>query len=64
MNSTFFSQGPNAGKEQTFATPGIVLGKFPLWHRLGLTVGGGIQIAVTQFHTYDHRAILTVRLPF
>jgi len=64
MNSTFFSQGPNAGKAQAFATPGIVLGKFPLWHRLGLTVGTGVQIAVTQFHTYDHRYILTVRLPF
>ena len=64
INSTFFSQGPNAGRGQTFITPGLVVGKFPLRHRLGLTVGGGIQLAVTQFHTYDHRAILTVRLPF
>ena len=64
INSTFFSDGPNNGKKQAFVTPGFVLGKFPIWHRLGLTIGAGVQIAATQFHTYNHRYILTVRIPF
>jgi hypothetical protein len=64
INSTYFSDGPNDGKKQTFLTPGLVLGKFPLWHRLGFTIGGGVQTAVTKFHTYNHKWILTVRFPF
>jgi hypothetical protein len=64
INSTFFSDGPSNGKKQAFVTPGFVLGKFPIWHRLGLTIGTGVQIAATQFHTYNHRYILTVRIPF
>jgi hypothetical protein len=64
VSYTYFSQGPNDGKTQVFLTPGIVLGKFPLWHRLGFTVGTGVQIAATHFHTYNHKYILTVRFPF
>jgi len=64
INSTFFSDGPNNRKKQTFITPGFVLGKFPLWHRLGFTVGTGVQIAATQFNTYNHKYILTIRFPF
>ena len=64
VNYTHFSQGPNDGKTQLFLTPGIVLGKFPIWHRLGFTIGTGVQIAATQFHTYNHKYILTVRFPF
>ena len=64
INSTFFSDGPNNGKKQAFVTPGFVLGKFPIWHRLGFTIGTGVQIAATQFNTYNHRYILTVRIPF
>jgi hypothetical protein len=48
----------------TILTPGLVLGSFPLAERLHLTIGGGIQIAVTTFHQYNHRAILSVRFPF
>lgn len=64
QNSTFFSDGPNSGKKQTFLTPGIVFGTFRVGERLGVLVGGGVQIAATQFHTYDHRWISTVRFPF
>jgi hypothetical protein len=28
------------------------------------SVGGGLQIAATQFHQYNHRWILSVRFPF
>jgi len=67
-NTTFFLGGSNDGKTQTFLTPGLVVGKIPLTRsksgRLGLTVGAGEQIAVTHFHTANHAAVLTIRLPF
>lgn len=64
MNSTFYHNGPNAGKEQIFLAPGVVFGKFPIWRRMGATFGVGVQIATTHFHTYNHGWILTTRLPF
>ena len=63
-NSTFWSGGHNAGKKQVFLTPGIVFGSFPITPRLRIAVGAGEQIAVTQFHTYNHRYIFSLRLPF
>jgi hypothetical protein len=64
QNSTFWSGGTLDGKKQVFVTPGLVLGGFPLAERLHLTIGGGVQIAATQFHQYNHRWILSVRFPF
>jgi hypothetical protein len=64
MNATFFQDGKNDGKRQVFVTPGLVVGRIPLTSRLGLTVGAGVQIAATAFHTTTHNAILSVRLPF
>jgi hypothetical protein len=64
QNSTFWSGGTLDGKKQVFLTPGLVLGSAQLAERLHLTVGGGIQIAVTQFHQDNHRWILSVRFPF
>jgi len=61
VNSTFWSNGEHAGKKQTFLSPGLVLGRFHLWHRLGFTVGGGVQIAATS---YNHNYTLSVRFPF
>lgn len=64
MNYTYFHNGPNDGRTQVFVTPGVVFGKFPIWRRLGVTIGSGVQIAATHFHTYNHGWILTTRLPF
>jgi hypothetical protein len=64
MNYTYFHQGPHDGKTQIFMTPGLVVGRFPIWRRLAFTIGGGVQIATTHFHTYNHGWILTTRLPF
>jgi hypothetical protein len=64
MNYVYFHSGPNDGRTQVFLTPGVVAGRFPLWRRLSLTVGAGVQIAATQFHTYNHAWILSTRLPF
>jgi hypothetical protein len=64
LNSTFFQQGDHDGMKQTFVTPGLVIGRLHLYKRVGLTIGGGYQIAATHFHTNNHNAILTVRFPF
>ena len=70
-NTTIFKGGSNDGKTQTFATPGVVIGRIPLSHdasgkpgRLGLTFGVGEQIALTHFHTANHYTVLTFRMPF
>ncbi len=64
QNSTFWSGGALDGKKQVFLTPGVVLGGFPLAERLHFIFGAGVQIAVTQFHQYNHRWIVSVRFPF
>ena len=61
---TYFSTGPNDGRTQVFLTPGILFGRFPIHNRFSVTVGTGVQIAATHFHTYNHKYILTVRFPF
>jgi hypothetical protein len=63
-NSTFYEQGPNAGQNQTFLTPGLGFGRVNLIHGLRFSMAGGVQIAVTSFHTYNHRWMLSVRFPF
>jgi hypothetical protein len=64
QNSIFWAGGTLDGKNEVFLTPGLVVGSFPLAERLHLSVGGGVQIAATHFHQYNHRWILSVRLPF
>jgi hypothetical protein len=68
-NATFFKGGPNDGKTQEFITPGLIIGKCGLHpsdakSRPGLTFGGGMQIATSKLHTYNHSLILTARWIF
>jgi hypothetical protein len=63
-NVTFFKGGPNDGKQQLFLTPGLVLGRFPLHNRVGLTLGTGMQIAASTYRSYNHALIFTARIPF
>lgn len=68
-NSTYFFRGKNDGKKQNFLTPGIVFSKFKLRpddakSRLGVAFGAGMQIATSQFHTYNHELALTSRFVF
>jgi hypothetical protein len=64
LNSTFFQDGKNDGQTQNFVTPGLVMGRFRLVGRVGVTVGAGYQIATTPFHITNHNAILSIRFPF
>ncbi len=67
-NATFYHGGTNDGHVQNFVTPGLMLSNFKLQrdprNRLGLIFGGGMQIATSQFHTYNHGLVLTSRLLF
>jgi len=47
-----------------YATPGLVLGRFNLWHHLAFTFGGGYEIATTSFDPTNHIPILSIRFPF
>jgi hypothetical protein len=64
INSSFYQDGPRDGKKQTFITPGLLFGRFQLTKRVGMTFGGGFQIAATRFHTTNHNGIFTARFPF
>jgi hypothetical protein len=57
-------EGINDQGDQVFITPGLVIGRIPISHRLGLTIGAGYQIAVTPHPLYHNNFILSARLPF
>jgi len=63
VNMMGYKGGPLNGKKQTFMTPGLFVGKFPLNRNLGLTFGVGMQIATSSYHAYNHSLIFSVRLP-
>ena len=67
-NTTFFRDGSNSGKTQSFLLPGV-MGKWKFrpgdkGSRLGIAAGFGWQFAVTSFRTYDHMPIGSVRFAF
>ncbi len=68
-NSTWFFAGKNNGKMQNFITPGIVFSRFKFHpndekSRTGVAFGGGMQIATSHFHTYNHELAFTTRFIF
>ncbi len=64
FNYSHYTAGKDNGQNQLFMTPGLMLGRFPIKDRVGMTIGAGVQIAATAFHNYDHAWILSARLPF
>jgi hypothetical protein len=64
VNSTFFLVGKNAGQAQVLLTPGLGFGRIRLWRGLKFSCAAGMQIAATRFHTYNHRAVFSVRYSF
>jgi hypothetical protein len=63
-NSTFYKTGPNAGDKQVFLTPGLGFGRVRLRKGFRFSSAAGLQIAVTKFHTYDHRWMFSERVSF
>lgn len=64
INATFWAGGANDGKKQTFATPGLVFGRFRIHQRVAFVAGAGFQIATTHDNQYNHTFIGTLRMPF
>ena len=64
VNSTFYKTGTNAGDKQVFLTPGLGFGRVRLAKGFRFSTAAGLQIAVTQFHTYDHRWMFSERISF
>lgn len=69
-NATYFNGGNNGGKVQEFISPGVMVGKIrfhpgapqsDLRSRLGMAAGCGFQTAASQFHSYNHELVFTVR---
>lgn len=64
VNYTWFPDGEHAGKSEVFLTPGMVIGRLPIYQRVGATFGAGFQVAVTKFNRYHNAWILSGRIPF
>lgn len=68
FNSTFYRGGPNDGRIQAFVTPGVMISKIKFSrepkNRLAFIFGGGMQIATSEFHSYNHAIIATGRITF
>lgn len=64
VNSTFYKTGPHAGDKQVFLTPGLGFGRVRLRKGFRFSSAAGLQIAVTRFHTYDHRWMFSERISF
>ena len=68
-NATYYFGGKNGGKMQNFLEPGLTAGKFKIHpkdksSRAGFAFGGGMQIATSGFHTYNHALVFTSRFLF
>ena len=68
FNSTWYKGGANDGKNQTFATPGLLVARKihtgDAHSRLAICMGAGEQIAASRFHSYNHEIAITTRLLF
>src|SRR5262249_47614664 len=63
VNSTFFQTG-KAREKQVFLTPGLGFGRVRIGRGFRFSTAVGMQIAVTRFHTYNHRWMFSERLSF
>jgi hypothetical protein len=63
-NYTYWMNGTREGINQLYITPGLLLGRLPIYNRVGLTFGAGVQVAVTDKPQLHRNIILTARLPF
>ena len=67
-NASFYHLGPNNGKSQNFLSPGMMISKIKFRKdpkdRLGLLLGGSMQIATSTYHSYNHALVFTSRLAF
>jgi hypothetical protein len=63
-NYTWWPTGVHEGLNQLLITPGVVIGRIPIAGRVGLTLGVGCQIPVTDEAVIHRNVILSGRIPF
>ena len=65
-NATFYNRGSHAGLMQNFITPGAFFVLRKAWKptHYFLVFNGGMQIATSGFHSYNHNLIAEVRILF
>jgi hypothetical protein len=63
-NYTYWPNGKHDDLSQLFLTPGLLIGRFPIWKRVGLTLGAGVQVAVTDNPLIHRNIIFSGRIPF
>lgn len=56
--------GQRGRNDQVFLTPGVVAGTVPIHDRIGLSLGIGYQVSVTNQPAYNHAVIFSGRMPF
>ena len=64
VNSVHYLTGKYDGETQAFLTPGLGYGRAHFCGPFSISAGIGFQIAVTDFHTYNHQLMLSLRFPF
>jgi hypothetical protein len=64
VNYTWWPNGQREGETQVYLTPGLLIGRIPIYKRVGITFGAGYQVAVTTNPQYNHAVIATGRIPF
>lgn len=64
VNYTWWPNGEREGETQVYLTPGFVIGRIPIHDRVGITLGAGYQVAVTEHPKYNHSMIFSGRIPF
>ncbi len=64
VNYAYWPNGEHVGLNQVFLTPSFLIGRLPIWERVGMTIGLGYQVAVTEHPTYNHNFIVSARVPF
>jgi hypothetical protein len=64
VNTIHYLAGKYMGENQAFLTPGLGFGRVRLGGPVSFSAGAAFQIAVTEFHTYNHQLVLSVRFPF
>jgi len=64
INYTYWPNGEHTGLNQVFLTPSFIIGRLPIWDRVGMTIGLGYQVAVSDKPTYNHNFVLSARVPF
>ena len=64
FNYTYWPNGEHKYKNQLFVTSGLALGRITIWHRLGVTLVAGYQVAVSDKPLMQNNFILSARIPF